>query len=38
MEDRVDGLEGIGELEGEGEGASLSNDIVGAEVLFGELL
>ena len=37
MEDRVDGSEGIGESEGEGVGASLSDDIIGAKVLFGEL-
>ena len=37
MEDGVDGSEGIGELEGEGVGGGLSDDIVGAKVLFGEL-
>ena len=37
MEDRVDGSEGIGKSEGEGVGAGLSNDVVGAEVLFEEL-
>ena len=38
MEDGVDGSEGIRELETEGVGAGLSNDVVGAKVFFGELL
>ena len=33
----MDGLEGIRESEREGVGAGLSDDVVGAEVLFGEL-
>ena len=37
MEDGVDGSEGIEESEHEGVGAGLSDDIVGAEVFFGEL-
>ena len=36
MEDGVDGSEGIGDSEHEGVCAGLSNDVVGAEVLFGE--
>ena len=38
MKDGVDRSEGIGELKGEGMGASLSNDLVGIETLFRELL
>ena len=38
MKDRVDGLEGIGESKGEGMGAGLSDDAIGAEILFRELL
>ena len=37
MEDGVDGSEGIGESEHEGVGAGLSNDVIGAKVLFREL-
>ena len=38
MKDGVYGSEGIGELKGERIGASLSNDVVGTEILFRELL
>ena len=38
MKDWVDRSEGIGELEGEGMGASLCDDVVGTEILFRELL
>ena len=38
MKDRVDGSEGIGELKGEGTGASLSDDVVGTKIVFRELL
>ena len=38
MKDGVDGSEGIRELKGERIGASLSNDVVGTEILFRELL
>ena len=37
MEDGVDGSEEIRELECEGVGASLSDDVVGAKVFFREL-
>ena len=38
MKDRVDGSEGIGELKGEGMGASLCDDVIGAEIFFRQLL
>ena len=38
MKDGVDGLEGIRESKGEGMGASLCDDVVGAEIFFRELL
>ena len=38
MKDGVDGSEGIGELRGEGMGASLSDDVIGTKILFRELL
>ena len=38
MIDGVDGSEGIGEVQGEGMGASLSNDVVGTKIIFRELL
>ena len=38
MKDEVDGSEGIGELKGEGMGAGLSDDVIGAEILFRQLL
>ena len=38
MKDGVDGSEGVGELKGEGVGASLSDDIIGTKILFRELL
>ena len=37
MEDGVDKSGGIGELEGEGVGASLSNDVIGTKVFLREL-
>ena len=37
MKDGVDRSEGVGESEGEGVGAGLSDDVIGAKVLFGEL-
>ena len=37
MKDRVDRSEGIGESKGEGMGASFCDDVVGTEILFGEL-
>ena len=38
MKDGVDESEGIGESKGEGMGAGLSNDVIGTEILFRELL
>ena len=38
MKDRVDGSEGIGELKGEGMGAGLCDDVIGAEIFFREIL
>ena len=38
MKDGVDRSEGIGELKGEGMGASLSDDVVGTKIVFRELL
>ena len=34
----MDGLKGVGELEGEQVGASLSDDVIGTKVFFRELL
>ena len=34
MKDGVDGSKGIGELNSEGMGTSLSDDVIGTEILF----
>ena len=38
MKDGVNRLEGIGELKSEGMGAGLCDDVIGAMILFTELL
>ena len=38
MEDGVNRSEGIGELKGEGMGASLCDDVIGTKIFFRELL
>ena len=38
MKDGVDGSEGVGESKSEGMGAGLCDDVIGAKILFRELL